>query len=352
MGIYKIICRLFCLGPREPEAEQSPRPPQEGEIHNGIIGMITEHLGQTPLVCFATVCPDFHDAYFPLSIAKQKRIQVELGRVPVRDYCCFSCDAYHPLRQEYWFNAQFFTCNDFYGRHLSPQSLPMRAFDYSLSVPFELAREIMNSHLDQSGDDYPVEQLVPRHPLTTCQENVAYSRSWHARIVDDQLVLHSYTALTLTTDRGLSENSIDMGIISICRHVNTGRLWLVHRSPPQENDFSRRHGSVLSCPVCDTDYSIDIIWEGGHWVVGISTYHVLETTKAKTDWTWDVMSYCPEEARKSPRFRKMMGTPPGIAMHKWRVGNAMALDWTPEGDWAPQPAFHSDPNYLDRPVYV
>ncbi|KAK4077922.1 uncharacterized protein Triagg1_3616 [Trichoderma aggressivum f. europaeum] len=352
MGIRKNIRRLLCLGRREPDVEQSPRPLQHWEIRNNIISIITGHLDQTPLVCFASVCPDFYNGYFHPSIAEQQRIQVGLGRVPVRAYRCYDCDAYHPLRQEYWFNAQFFTCNDFNGGHLSPQHLPMRGFDYSLSVPFELARKIMNAPLDQSSHDCPVEQLVPRYPLQTYQENVAYTRSWQARIIDDQLVLHSYTALTLTIDRRLPGQSVNMGIISICRHVNTGRLLLVHREPPQENYFSRRHGSILSCPVCDTDYSIDIIWEGGHWVVGISTYHVLETAKTKSNWTWNVMSYCPEEARKSPRVRKMMGTPPGIAMHKWYTQSIMTLDRRPEGDWAPQPALQSDPHYLSRPVYL
>ncbi|KAL7904390.1 hypothetical protein GGI35DRAFT_489857 [Trichoderma velutinum] len=351
MGICKKIRRFLRLGRREPEVEQPPRPLEHWEVRNDIIRMITGHLDQTPLICFAMVCPNFHDLYFPHSIAGQNRIQVQLGRAPFRDYLCHGCNIYHPLRQ-YWFNAQFFTCNDFHGRHLGPEHLQLSRFDFSLSVPFNLAQKIMNTHLERSGHNYPVEQLVPRHPLRTSHGNVTYTRSWHTRIVDDQLVLHSYTALTLDVDPTVPGQCVDMGTISICRHVNTGRLLLVHQGLPQENYFSRRYDSVRSCPVCDTDYSINIIWEGEHWVLGISTYHLLETAKAKTSWTWDVMSYCPEEACKSPRFRKMMGTPPGIAMHKWHRQNVMALDWRPEGKWASQPALHSDPHYLNRPIYV
>ncbi|KAL7929062.1 hypothetical protein V8C35DRAFT_284695 [Trichoderma chlorosporum] len=331
-----------------------PQPEEaalEDEPRRTITRLIKNHIKKTSLVCLALTCPVFRNEYFAACISRNRPLQVRSYDSPYDGHHCYGCKTTHPPISD-WFGAQFFTCNDFYGNHLSFWTMPNRSFDFSLSVPRELVCRILHSHTTAFAHDFPVEQLLPRVKLTSQWNNIQAIKRWNARIVMNQLVLYSHTTLNYQGDPRRAGQYIDMGLVSICRHVNTGRLMFANHAPPQEHYFSRRHGSITSCPICSSDYTVDIVWNQGHLSLEISSYHIIDTAQPPKEWTWDVMSYCPEEACKSPRFRNLLRIPQGLAVHMWYKQHLEDLDRRPEGEWAVQPAHHRDRHYVNRPVQI
>ncbi|UKZ79254.1 hypothetical protein TrVFT333_007004 [Trichoderma virens FT-333] len=352
MGSGKEACRILCWTLfRQRDAKIHPPQSESTKRCIEIVSLIKSHLEENPRVCLFMAHQGFYAQYFPYSLSRQWRVNTLLGTGQT-EYYCNDCSNGHSISdQDYWFLAHFLTCNDFYGAYLSPQHLRTLYFDYCLSVPFQLARKVMDAHRSGSPHDYPAELLVPRWPLKSSCRNVNYVKSWNARIVDDQLALYSQTILTLDGTRKPAEY-VDMGLLSICRHVNTGRLMLSNQDSPSEDAFSRLHGTILSCPICLTDYYINILWQRGKWKLGVYAYHILNTSRLPADWSWDTMAYCPEEARASPRIRKMSNIPPGRAVRLWDTAQGMAPDMRPDGEWAPQPESHKDTRYMNRLVYL
>lgn len=336
---------------------KQPCSPQLGRlaIPPELILMITQHLGKPSLLCFALTCRTINRNCFPkhldLSSSDKEQFLLLLEKDTPKHYFCHFCVKLHPWR-DCWFQSDRdrYICRDFYARDADHCKMKNWIFDFSLTLPYPLARVVMNRHLYGEAHGVPVEKLTTRGEVESLCYNLRYSRAWDARIIDDQLMLSSVITLTPLRDtKGLRE-SIDTGLASLCRHLTTGRVSrrttgrVSYRHQIPELAISRPeyfipcHQSIKSCPICMTDYCIDITWQGKGWDIKIITYHLLGDARSPRDWTWVAMVRFPDEAINAPRIKQSSGNQPGIVRHMWSKADELVLE--PKGDWAESPEWH------------
>lgn len=207
---------------------------------------------------------------------------------------------------------------------------------YSLSLPYSLARVVMNRHFYGAAHGACVDELARREVMYS-RSGLTFSRDWTARISDDQLMLSSIMTLGPFRGSGELKAAIDSDLASVCQHITTDVLFPLHQIPSQvllgsrPDHVAQRLQSVNSCPICMTDYCIGIHWQEKGWTLGITTYHMLGAIRSPWDWTWIAIVHLPDKAAKIPRSEQPSGNQPGIVKHMWSK-----LDddiFHPRGEW-------------------
>jgi len=310
-----------------------------------IVLMIAEHLNKTSLMCLALTCRTFFHLCFPrspeLTPPEKEEFLLLLEKDAPHLYFCHYCVELHRWRK-WWFRSfNNFPEPDLHlGTFCKQRQTPwFRESQYSL--PYHLARVVMNRHFYGAAHGVPVRKLEMRTVdyYSTSEERL--QDTWHARIINDQLMLSSvYTIFNRQGDAKALREFIDSSGPGLCRHLCT-KSWAgydVRRipeltmgsSPPDY--FASCTGSIKSCTVCMTDYCIDIDWHGRAkgWIIKIVTYRQLGTVRSPFDWNWYVMvEFGPLDVLRSSRYR------PGIVRHIWSTADEVVLE--PEGEWVGEP---------------
>lgn len=211
---------------------------------------------------------------------------------------------------------------------------------FSLSLPYPLARVVMNRHFFGVAHGVYVDKLAARGEFTHPRDDLTSYREWEARIIDDQLMLSSIIRLGPLRDFEGLRTAINAGLLSLCHHLTAEVLFPHHQIPmqiilgSQPDYFAQRLQSVNSCPICMSDYCIDIHWKGNGWIIDIITYHMLGGIRSPWDWTWLAMAYFPDKAVEIPRHKQPSGNQPGIVRHMWSKYDDHIFH--PEGEWVAQ----------------
>lgn len=360
MGVWKQIARYFHLGrsssrrpdlleqlpsPQTDHPNQPTSPPLLGRltIPTEIILMVTKNLDKPSLLCFALTCQTLKCYCFPkslnLSSSEQTEFLLLLEKDAAEYYFCHFCVKLHPW-YACWFDHPQNLSRDFYTKFGDHCRMMNWFHHFSLSLPYPLARVVMNRHFYGASHGVCVDKLAHRDQLTHSRCCWTSSRDWEARIIDDQLMLSSTISLGPLRDSEGLRTVIKTGLLSLCRHLTAEVLFPRHQISTQvilgsqPDHFAQRLQSVNSCPICMTDYCIDINWKGNGWTIEIITYHMLGGIRSPWDWTWLAMAYFPDKAVQIPRHKQPSGHQPGIVRHIWSK-----LDdhiFHPKGEWVAQ----------------
>ncbi|EHK48520.1 hypothetical protein TRIATDRAFT_53926 [Trichoderma atroviride IMI 206040] len=351
MGIWKQIFRFLRpiqSSSPQPDPPDQPTSPHLGrlEIPTEIILMIAKHLDKPSLICFALSCQTLKRYCFPksldLSFSEKSEFLLLLEKDAAKYYFCHLCAKLHPWHA-CWFehshlSMEFYTKDIHHCRMINWFNL------FSLSIPYPLARVVMNRHFYGAAHGVHVDKLAYRGKLTDPSCGWTSSREWGARIIDDQLMLSSIMSLGPLRDSEGLRAVIDTGLASLCQHITAKVLFPLHQIPTQvllgsqPDHVAQRLQSVNSCPICMTDYCIDVNWQETGWTIEIITYHMLGDIRSPWDWTWVAMAYLPYKALKVPRFKQPSGNQPGIVKHMWSksdddifqpTGEWVTVDWHP-----------------------
>jgi hypothetical protein len=112
-------------------------------------------------------------------------------------------------------------------------------------------------------------------------------------------------------------------------------------TPPEY--FMAFRGTVKSCPVCVTDYQINVCWcDHKGWVVKMKTWQVLGSARSEVDWLWITMIDEYQNSNSTAKRFQDSRYPPGIARHAWSKGDKVIVK--PEGTWATRSKHPMAPN--------
>ncbi|KAL7964412.1 hypothetical protein HDV63DRAFT_398583 [Trichoderma sp. SZMC 28014] len=326
--------------PTDPPNHPTSPPLGRLEIPTEIILMITKHLEKPSLLCFALTCQTLKHYCFPksldLSSSEQSEFLLLLEKDAAKYYYCHFCIKLHPWHA-CWFDDHHSISRDFYPQGVFHCGM-MNWFNLSLrGLPYPLARVVMNRHFYGAAHGACVDKLAHRDEFTDSSCGLTSSREWEARIIDDQLMFSSIIILgPLRDSEGLTA-ATKAALASVCHHIEAEELLPLHQIPTQvllgsqPDRVAQRLQSVNSCPICMTDYCIDINWQENGWTIEIITYHMLGDIRSPWDWTWLAIVWLPDKAVRVPRFKQSSGNQPGIVKHMWNKSDDNIFH--PRGEW-------------------
>ncbi|KAL7784669.1 hypothetical protein V8C37DRAFT_413269 [Trichoderma ceciliae] len=305
------------LGSKTTDPPNQPTSPHLGrlEIPTEIILMITKDLDKPSFLCFALTCQTLKCYCFPkslnLSSSEQSEFLLLLEKDAAKYYFCHFCVKLHPWHA-CWFDDFHHLSIDFYAKDENHCKMMNWFSHFPLSLPYPLARVVINRHLYGAAHGVCVDKLADRGEFTSPRCGLTSYREWGARIIDDQLMLSSIISLGPLRDSEGLRATIDAGLASLCHHLTAEVLFPHHQIPTQvilgsQPDHFAQH------------YCIDINWQGNGGI------------RSPWDWTWIAMAFFPDKDVKTPRFKQPSGNQPGIVRHMWSKSDDHLFH--PNGEW-------------------
>lgn len=295
-----IVRRLFRL-----LAWRSPSPPQSPSLGAfalppELIYMISAHLDDLSAVSLALTCRTLCVLCFPKDLHLHNKEKAELllwlERKVANVYFCEHCTKLHCWNKRW---AKPF--EQWWGTSLPcEQRSDHRLLNVSgvCWISYHYARLVMNRHF------YGLDHGLPLHKIeSSCRDGFREYKnsgreSLKARIIDDRLLL--LTTWTMTgRDARLLRAYIDSLGIRLCRHMAIHANNHIPKQLPEldiqraiPGYFAPCSASLGSCPVCLTDYDIDIHWNQKKKRFFILTYcyRDLGQCRSPSDWSWRSMT--------------------------------------------------------------
>jgi hypothetical protein len=252
-------------------------PPQLGHLSvpPEIILMIVTHLDKTSItsISLALTCWTLFHLCFPrspeLSLPEKQDFLLLLEKDVAHLYFCHFCVKIHRWRKSWFRDFLYYMEDPYSGGSCKLQSQFYGSDLYYL--PYQFARIVMNRHFYGAAHGVPVRELEEYH-VRRLSSGLKTCSTWHARIIDDQLMLS--LVLTLSHNRGdakLLRHYIDEKGPWVCDHLPTTTCYQSDRryrvpelamNSSSLDYFLSCNQSFKSCPVYMTDYCINIGWHG------------------------------------------------------------------------------------------
>ncbi|KAH7371569.1 hypothetical protein BKA66DRAFT_444026 [Pyrenochaeta sp. MPI-SDFR-AT-0127] len=313
--------------------------------------MIATHLSNPSVISLALTCRHLHSLCFPrpprLNTPEKEALLLLLEKDLATLYYCHYCVRLHRWYSRWGNYIHPFVYEDLPCKqqlHLSVVSLPLICY-----IPYHHARLAMNRHFYGANHGPSVQYFAERasmhNSLFSLSGTISDSRSLRARIIEDQLLFLSVT--TMCHSRGDSRtlrNYVDSKGHLVCRHLTQSNRYsdcLPMQLPELAKDkitpehFAACHQSLRSCPICLTDYCIDISWRGRRkgYVIKVSIYRLLGDCRSPFSWSWSNMATW--QGVDEPRIKFPIQYRPGIVRDTWT--KADGLDEGAQCDWVEIP---------------
>ncbi|KAM5352747.1 hypothetical protein ACJ41O_005469 [Fusarium nematophilum] len=327
-----------------------------------LIDIIFQFLDGESQVCFALTCRTLYNDYF---LKTSKEFRRAHHRYSIRgllhllekdspgSYYCSDCHMLHrwdvPARENWtpWeeWKGDLRPHLYFYDRN-SALEFPVGE-DHRLT--FNAARVVMNRHFYGPLHGIPLQDLELDTRAELCRETGAsLDMSVRPRIIDDELFLSiTYRLLHPQEDAENLKRLINGASWRVCRHLQIGEFWhegnrflreincLPRRIPelksqhcPPPRGCASKPGCVRSCPICMTDYQVNISrgQEDRGWAVEVVTWHRLGDGRDIVGEPWVTMTFegCPGGLKRNkPPAQDSL---PGSVRHRWSTGDGCLLD--------------------------
>jgi hypothetical protein len=311
-----------------------------------IILMITSHLNKPSTISLSLTCRALHSICFPADPILERTEEEELFLLLEKDiptlYFCHYCTKLHHWHKRWNRSLAWFE------ETMPCKKRPQDIFQI-LSIrciPFWHARLVMNRHLYGPTHGPPLSKLGKRTNNIYRAGGVMKSVSQQASIVDDKLLLMSILSFTSSRDHSVVlRHHIDSYGPMVCMHLAMAKQptgFLPVRLPELSMDGNRSgffvpcDQAVGSCPVCLTDYSIGISWQGGKkgHALKVLVYQQLGDCRSPFDPNWRAMlTYWITEV---PRAVLPSGHGPGCVRDLWNKGEGIVSRG--KSEWVPVPS--------------
>jgi hypothetical protein len=310
-----------------------------------LILMIVECLDTSSAVAVSLTCRSLYTLCFPhelrLRTAEKEELLLLLERDAAPLYYCHYCIKLHRWSPS-WGTSRTSSVRD----PVPCKRLLERSFVANPStcfIHYHHARRMMNRNRYGPAHGLPLRKFESSVQYRSGLYGVMRQEAMHLRIVDDRLlVLVKRTFFHPDDDsRSLREYVDDSGRW-ICKHLTISRGSPSNRHAPLQlpelnvgentsSHFVPCHTSFGSCPICLTDYDIEIHSDGkkGGLVVEVSAYCELGKCKSPFDWSWRVMADWKTEGM--PRIARSQEHRLGIVRKRWNA--AEGIDCQTHGKW-------------------
>jgi hypothetical protein len=320
---------------------RQPSPPSDlgrFALPAEIISMITSHLDGLSTTFLAFTCRDLYSLCTPgqlvLTAAERTQLLQYLEDNIADAYFCRYCGTLHRWHG-YWSHSILRWISEHTPRQHGRDDIYFSPF---IQIPFSHAHLVMKRHF-RGCEHGPLPNFLDKQTHTEYHRNgVKQSSARHARIVYDQLLVKTKIIISQRErdSKSLREN-IKHTCRPICWHLYASRDPLLTQSPklaiqadtPEASPLS--DDSTRSCPICHTDYSINVSWQGQSegYVVEICIYSQLGSCRSPLDWSWLTMA-CP---RTDERFRVELDERfgPGSVRRLWHEADGHPV--LPDAKW-------------------
>lgn len=313
-----------------------------------IILIIATYLPKVSLLSFSLTCRTFHNLCFPespnLNPTETQELLLLIEKDVAHLYFCHICVKLHRWTT-CWLKYVFLGGKESLSYEGRCQFQLSICSPITCCIPYHRARLAMNRHLYGTAHGIPSSDVVSQYPDTDAWLGVKFRATWHARIVDDQLLVSSVITISSPSGNGhVTRKYVDQNRHYICPHLFThisGERGPIMRLPELAkncsgpNYFEPCGQSVRSCLACRTDYCIDIFWGGRKkgWAINLTTYRQLGACRSPWDWDWRIMtglsSYSDRRALNPVKYR------PGIVRQMWNKFDHAMPD--SNGEWVGNP---------------
>ncbi|KAK5653773.1 hypothetical protein OQA88_7931 [Cercophora sp. LCS_1] len=217
------------------------------------------------------------------------------------------------------------------------------------NLTFYWVRLIMNRHLYGPLHGPPLEDTAATHRNYNPVHKVVTTTSSDAKIIDNELYVHSITEVRIDRKRGGTtqslRTSIDVfGPTMACRHTCARVRSVLGRDEESSKPFRLTPGVLSSCDVCFTDYQIRISverppartaprffqrqppMEDEEWSIEVARWHNLGACRSPDDPKW-VNVVTASYIRTRVERRAMCGA--GMVHRVWMeggLGSAHAME--------------------------
>ncbi|KAH7473706.1 hypothetical protein IWW34DRAFT_834135 [Fusarium oxysporum f. sp. albedinis] len=197
--------------------------------------------------------------------------------------------------------------------------------DSGLMMTYPDVRLIMNRHFNGPTHGLSLDTLNYHGDIFRYEDGGTERWTSFARIIQDELFVQRTLAIWHPGDLGVQE-LLDRFSFPICLHIssNTKRyedgyarigLYTLPELVELSGGFKSYDGSLGSCPICFTDYSITVRW-GTHqrqgWHIEVVSYQQLGSCRSPYDWKWRLAA---EDCTwNEPRCRTQK---PGLVRQRW-----------------------------------
>lgn len=266
-----------------------------------IILMIASHLDKISTISFALTCRRLRSLCFPpapsLNLAEKEKVLILIEQDEPTVNFCLRCAKLHKWHTRWsrsipsWDIEIRLPCKPylFDTFYLPPLDL----------IPYYHARLVMNRHLYGSTHGPPISIFNLRTgSLQDYTYGVMTTITRNARIVEDRLlVLLDITMSHPRAEIASLQCSIDEHYRSlVCPHIGmrppaqlprpSAQLPELAASPTSQ--FRLCEEAFGSCPLCLTDYRIDISWQGAKkgYIIKLFVYRELGDCRSPFEWSW------------------------------------------------------------------
>ncbi|KAF2117057.1 hypothetical protein BDV96DRAFT_571475 [Lophiotrema nucula] len=312
-----------------------------------IILMVAKYLTNASTISLALTCRTLHNLCFPhhthLNTAEKEELLLLLESDLATHHFCHYCTKLHlwHLPWDYFLDPWpevHLPCDP----HLSRNWLRV---GFACYLPYHQARLVMNRHLYGTKHGLPLRVLEKRISFKCPSRRVTYSESLHARLVDNELLVLSVR--TISHSRGDAKelrDYVESWGHPGCKHLTLekGVLNYVPVQLPELVKGKTTHGhfapcdqSFGSCPLCLTDYCIDISWRGerkGH-SIKVSVYRQLGDCRSPFGWSWRSMTSL--QTLEEPRTANPLEYRPGCVRDRWN--KAEGIESRTQSEWVELP---------------
>jgi len=267
-----------------------------------IILMVVAYLDGCSLASLSLTCKSLHglwDPYsMPLILPDKEKLLLWLERDIPYIYYCHHCTKLHR-----WHGRWSRSIAPFYLERLLCKQNSDNHFYIPITcqIPYHHARLVMNRHLYGRNHGLPLHVLNERARSSHHPDGVIDSRSQHARIFNQQLLILSTISMTHRRGDPLAlRDHIDRAGHLVCKHL-TLRQGYPDSYPTPLPQLAKGTGpdaflacSLVngSCNSCLTDYTIDIIWQGAKkgYRIEVLVYRGLGDCRTPFSWHWRTAS--------------------------------------------------------------
>lgn len=293
-----------------------------------IILLVTSYLNNASVASLALTCRTLYHIFSPklplLDLAEKEELLLLLEKDVAVFYFCHYCTKLHRWHKRWskslspWY-AGTMPCKRKLDNHLYHGPI--------CHIPYYYARLVMNRHFYGSTHGPSPHQLRKQIHSYRNSDGIVMSGSQHARIVDDQLLVSSMRSTShLKGDSVRLRSYIDSLGYKVCRHLSLSKgfpgfyplqLSELYRDGNTSRSFLPCDQSFGSCPLCLTDYSINISWEGKKkgYVIKVLIYRQLGDCRSPFNWSWTTISGL--KTKEQPRAMHSLQYSPGYVRNQW-----------------------------------
>lgn len=294
-----------------------------------IILMIATYLDKCSLVSLSLTCQSLRGLWnsgsMTLEKVEREKLLLMLEKdIPFLQYC------HYCVKLHRWHGAWSRAVSPWYEERLPcKQNIDKHLFlPNTCHIPYYFARLVMNRHLYGTKHGLPLKALKDRQSCTY-EDGVAWSVAQHARISNDQLMVHS--VISMAHPRGdsaaLRAHIGEYGP-PVCQHLTFKKRYLdtIPMQLPQlalkggdlPSDFQACGPEFGSCTFCVTDYSIEVKWQGVKkgYCIEVLVYRGLGDCRTPFNWHWRTITT--RDSGEGIRSAQSLDYGPGRIREKWK----------------------------------